>query len=326
MVGRKIDKNQNFTILHKTQRQAIAIQQVLLLQQIIDYIEEHIKEEIKPEKLAKMIGYSPYHFYRIFDKHIGYTVMDYVSKRKLQYALFDLGKGEKILQIALDYGFETHAGFTKAFKRCFGSPPSLYRLHCPLSLPPKLNLLSLRQKEVGGIVMQPKIVRKPAFTIAGKTFESAIEKVSYTRDAPAFWDQRISLDESIEKTLYEALSPQIHGEYCLNLSNSDLKNQFTYLFAVNFDQGTQLPTRITKLQIPDATYAVFRTPLVPVEQFVASIKGTWQYILEDWLPHSFYEVDETSYDFEYYDEHCHDWEYEKIYMEIYLPIKEKSKG
>lgn len=173
--------------------------------------------------------------------------------------------------------------------------------------------------------MQPKIVQKPAFSIAGKTFESVIENVFYTRDAPAFWDQRISPDESIERTLYEALSPKNHGEYCINLSSAELNNRFTYLFAVNYDQDVQLPTGLTKLQITDTTYAVFRTPLVEVEQFVSSIKGTWLYILEDWLPQSLYEVDETGYDFEYYDEHCHDWDYEKIYMEIYLPIKERNR-
>ena len=131
--------------------------------------------------------------------------MDYVLKRKLQYALYDLARDEKIIQIALNYGFETHSGFTKAFKKCFGSPPSLYRLHCPISLPQKLNLLSLREKRVGGIVMQPKIVQKSAFHIAGKTFESTIENISYTRDAPAFWDQRISPDEAIESTLYDSI-------------------------------------------------------------------------------------------------------------------------
>ena len=289
-------------------------------------MENHIKDDIKAEDLAKMVGYSPYHFYRIFDKHIGYTIMDYVLKRKLQYALYELVKGGKIIQIALEYGFETHSGFTRAFKKCFGSPPSLYRLHCPLSLPQKIDLLSLDQKKVGGIVMQPKIVQKQAFTIAGKTFESAIENVCYTRDAPASWDQRISPDESIERTLYEALSPKKHGEYCINLSSTEIEDRFTYLFAVNYDQDVQLPVGLTKLQITDATYAVFRTPLVKVEQFVSSIKGTWHYILEDWLPQSFYEVDETGFDFEYYDERCHDWEYEKIYMEIYLPIKVRQKG
>jgi AraC family transcriptional regulator len=106
-----------------------------LLQQVIDYIEQHIKDEMEPENLAKMAGYSPYHFYRVFQKHTGYTLMDYVVKRKLQYALHELVNEKKVIQIAMNYGFETHAGFTKAFKKCLGSPPSLYKIHCPKSLP-----------------------------------------------------------------------------------------------------------------------------------------------------------------------------------------------
>jgi AraC family transcriptional regulator len=302
----------------------IPIQQLILLQQVIDYIEEHIKNEIDPEKLAKMVGYSPYHFYRIFHKHIGYTVMDYVLKRKLQFALHELVNGKKILQIALDYGFETHSGFTKAFKRCFGTPPSLYRLHCPVSLPQKLDLMSLHQKNIGGIVMQPKIIKRQSFSVGGKTFESNMANVSYTRDAPAYWDQEGLTDGSIERFLYKLLSPKKHGEYCINLSSTQDENSFIYLFAVEFDQELQFPDGLTLLQIPEATYAIFQTPLVDVDQFVPAIKGTWRYILEDWFPQSSYEVDEEGFDFEYYDEHCHYWDFEKIYMEIHIPIKERG--
>lgn len=296
------------------------------MQKVIDTIEDRIKEEIKPEELAKLTGYSPFHFYRVFHQHIGYTVMDYVVKRKLQHALFELVNGKKVIDIAFDYGFESHSGFTKAFKRVFGSPPSLYRLHCPTSLPPKLDLLNLHEKAVGGIVMQPKIVRKDGFTIAGKTYESKVDNVFYTRDAPAFWDQRIAPEEAIEKMLYEQLSPKKHGEYCVNLNDRELNDTFTYLFAVDCDhEDAELPKGLTKLHIRPATYAVFKIPPVNVEQFVPSIKGTWKFILENWLPQSSYEVDEQGYDFEYYDELCHHWLYEKITMEIYVPIKEKDK-
>ncbi|MEH7331640.1 AraC family transcriptional regulator [Neobacillus drentensis] len=304
--------------------EVIFIQPLTILQRVIDYIEEHIKDEIDPIQLAEMAGYSPFHFYRIFQKHIGYTVMDYVLKRKLQYALHELVHGKKIIQIAMDYGFETHSGFTKAFKKCFGSPPSLYKLHCPRSLPQKLDLMSLQQKKIGGIVMQPKMIVKPAFSVAGKTFESIIENVSYTRDLPAFWDQKGLTDGSTERMLYQLLAPQKHGEYCINLGSTEYEDRFTYIFAVDLDLGVSLPDELTHLEIPPATYAIFKTPLVGVEQFVSAIKGTWQYILEDWLPHSAYEVDEAAFDFEYYDEHCHYWDYEKIYMEIHIPIKERE--
>ncbi|WP_235822133.1 AraC family transcriptional regulator [Gottfriedia luciferensis] len=300
------------------------IEQLTLLQKVIDYIEEHIKDEINPEKLAKLVGYSPYHFSRIFYKHIGYTIMDYVLKRKLQFALHELVNGNKILQIALDYGFETHSGFTKAFKKCFGTPPSLYKQHCPKSLPQKLDLMSLHKKNTGGIVMQPKIVKTKSFSVAGKTFEINKENVTYTRDAPAYWEQEGLTDGSIERFLYKLLSPRKHGEYCINLTSSYNEDKFNYLFAVEYDQDIELPDGITHLQIPDTTYAIFRTPLVELEQFVSAIKGTWIYILEDWFPQSAYEVDEDSFDFEFYDEHCHYWDFEKIYMEIYIPIKERG--
>ena len=302
----------------------IHIQQLLLIQQVIDYIEEHIKDEMDPENLAKMAGYSPYHFYRVFQKHTGYTLMDYVVKRRLQYALHELVNGKKVIEIAMDYGFDTHAGFTKAFKKCFGSPPSLYKIHCPKSLPQKLDLFSIHQKNTGGIVMQPMIVIRQAFTVAGKTFEIQMENVSYTRDAPAYWEKEGLTDGSIERMLYQTLAPRKHGEYCINLSTTNLEDKFDYLFAVELDEGTLIPDGLTPLQFPEATYAVFRTPLVTVDKFVSAIKGTWRYILEDWFPQSSYQVDEKAYDFEYYDEHCHHWDYDKVYMEIHIPIKERG--
>ncbi|MEH7121695.1 AraC family transcriptional regulator [Bacillus sp. JJ1532] len=302
------------------------IQQLELLQRTIDYIDEHIKEEINAEELAKIAGYSPFHFYRIFRKVLGYTVMDYVVKRKLQHALYELARGKKVLQIALDYGFETHAGFTKAFKKCFGSPPSLYKLHCPISPPQKLNLKDLFEKNLGGIVLQPKIISRQSFWVAGKKFESYVPNVTYTRDAPAFWDQDGLNDGSVERALYETLSPKKHGEYCINLTDDIHQDYFIYLFAVELDHQAELPSGFMKFKVPESVYAIFKTPLVEKEQFASAIKGTWRYILEDWLPNSLYEVDERGYDFEYYDEHCHYWDYERIFMEIHLPIKEKSRG
>ncbi|MBY0123056.1 AraC family transcriptional regulator [Bacillus sp. S/N-304-OC-R1] len=312
--------------LENSKGQAIPFQQLLLLQKVIDFIDDHLKEEIDPEELAKMAGYSPFHFYRIFHKQIGYTVMDYVLKRKLQHALYELVSGKKIIEIALEYGFDTHAGFTKAFKRCFGSPPSLYKLHCPISPPQKLNLVDLYEKNLGGIVLQPMIVSRPSFWVAGKTFKSSVKNVSYTRDAPAFWDQEGLNDGSVERALYAALAPKKHGEYCINLTEEDNDEEFTYLFAVDLDEQVKPSNEFLPFKIPASTYAIFKTPAVEKEQFVSAIKGTWRYILEDWLPHSSYEVDEKGYDFEYYDEYCHYWNYEKIYMEIHLPIKEKSRG
>ncbi|MEH6944461.1 AraC family transcriptional regulator [Bacillus sp. JJ722] len=292
------------------------------IQGVLDYIDQHIKEEITASQLAELAHYSTYHFYKVFQQIVGYSVMGYVLKRKLQYALYEIGQGEKIITVALEYGFETHAGFTKAFKRCFGSPPHLYRMHCPLSRPQRLDLQSLQNKKTGGIVMQPKIVVREAFSVAGMLFDNPIHDVTYTRDLPAFWSQRGLTDGSVETRLYATLHPVKHGEYCINIKSSE--DRFFYLFAVDLEEHVHVPSDMTKLTIPKATYAVFTTPLVPVQSFVDSIQGTWRYIIEEWLPHSPYEINEDTFDFEYYDEYCHDWDYDQIYMEIHLPINQKE--
>ena len=91
-----------------------------LIQHVLDNIDNRIMEKINPQELAKVSGYSTYHLHRVFSKVTGIPLMAYVTRRKLQYALYDLSCGERILDVALKYGFETHAGFTKAFKNVSG--------------------------------------------------------------------------------------------------------------------------------------------------------------------------------------------------------------
>jgi len=97
---------------------------IQVLQTILDYIDDNIKNEINAGMLADKAGYSAYHFSRIFTGIIGTSVMSYVTWRKLQYALYDLSLGKKVIDVAMEYGFETHGGFTKAFVQWFGFPPS----------------------------------------------------------------------------------------------------------------------------------------------------------------------------------------------------------
>jgi len=98
------------------------------LQKILDYIEVHIKEDISTEELAEQCYYSTHHFNRIFQSIIGIPVLDYIKKRKLSVAagqIIDTNKN--ILDIALDYGFNSHETFSRAFKRIFDITPMAYR-------------------------------------------------------------------------------------------------------------------------------------------------------------------------------------------------------
>ena len=98
------------------------------VQDIIDYLELHLKEEINMEALIHKSFYSKAQFYRIFGAIIGVSTGGYVKKRRLSCAAVELCMTEKrILDIALDYGFYSQEVFTRAFQREYDIPPGKMR-------------------------------------------------------------------------------------------------------------------------------------------------------------------------------------------------------
>ena len=95
--------------------------------QIIIYIDAHIKENIAASDIADITGYSVHHIYKLFRVYSPYPIMEYIRRKRLYFAANELYTGRKLLEIALDYGFDTPAGFYKAFKSVFGCSPSDYK-------------------------------------------------------------------------------------------------------------------------------------------------------------------------------------------------------
>ncbi|GLC89601.1 AraC family transcriptional regulator [Lysinibacillus piscis] len=293
-------------------------------QTVIDYIDYHIDEVITIEQLAEIAAYSPFHFSRKFRELLGESPMDYVKKRKLQFALQDMAHGISANEVAFQYGYETYVGFAKAFKKTFGVSPSTYYIHCPKAPPPLIDIQKLQSYQTGGIIKQPKIEEKSAFWLVGKTYHNTVENIQRTKDAPSYWFHQGLTDGEIERDLYAHFAPRIHGEYCLNIRHGEALTNFIFFFGVHNEQEyKEVVEPFSSLSIPSATYAIFQTPPVCPANFVESITGTWLYILNYWLPSADYEIDEQAFDFEFYDERCHPWEYDKVMMEIYIPIKLK---
>ena len=96
------------------------------LQKSIDYIEENLKTEIALSELAEISGFSLYHFCRLFTSYVGMPPTAYITKRRLYHGIYEIQKGKKATDIAYMYGFDTYAGFFKAFKKEFGCSPSKY--------------------------------------------------------------------------------------------------------------------------------------------------------------------------------------------------------
>lgn len=92
------------------------------------HIETHLEDDLTLEGLARRAGFSPYHFHRLFRAIVGEPVKEYIRRLRLDRSAYRLKISEEtILQIALAAGFKTHASFTRAFKRQFGTTPQDFR-------------------------------------------------------------------------------------------------------------------------------------------------------------------------------------------------------
>lgn len=96
------------------------------LQSSLEYIEQNLKTIITAEELAAMAGYSVWYYYRLFTQVTGFPVAAYICKRRLDRALAEISEGRKAVDVILEYGFDTYAGFYKAFVKMYGCSPKKY--------------------------------------------------------------------------------------------------------------------------------------------------------------------------------------------------------
>ena len=112
-----------------------------LVQKTLDYIEDNLKAELNAEELSNMTGYSLFHFYRLFQNAVGMPVMQYITRRKLLNAIYDISLGDKKADAVMAYGYETYAGFYKAFYREIGYTPKEYLEKFKVKKPYRINLI-----------------------------------------------------------------------------------------------------------------------------------------------------------------------------------------
>ena len=111
------------------------------LQKSLDYIEDNLCSEITAAELADMAGFSLFHYYRLFQQVTGMPVMQYILRRRLLHGVYAMKQGSTKIGAALLYGFDTYAGFYKAFCREFGSTPSEFLKSCRAKRPYRVDLM-----------------------------------------------------------------------------------------------------------------------------------------------------------------------------------------
>lgn len=156
------------------------------LNEITKYIENHIEEKIDYTKLARIIGTNSYTMQRIFALLTNVTLADYIRKRRLSLAAYDLySKKENVLDIALKYGYESSVSFSRAFKKFHRLKPSEVKkgsFHFS-----NFSKIIFDEKEQEQVNIVYEIIELEEFNLYGKGIKT--DEIKVKKDAPEFYQK-----------------------------------------------------------------------------------------------------------------------------------------
>ena len=269
--------------------------------QTMDYLEQQLTGEVDMKRFQQLSGYSYPLFSRLLSILADMTLAEYLRNRRLSEAVTDLrGSTEKVIDIALKYGYESSDAFSSAFKKCHGETPSEVRNGKPYRVFPKLQL-SL--KITGGKNMDIKIQKKPVFTVAGVLLE-AIDNSK----CPSAWEY-LYAHHSLESL--ESLGSGQSLGVCSDVKEGEIINYIAAYDVTDKAKAEELGLSIK--EIAEAEYAI-----VPVKGPIPeSIHHAWKYVLEIFFPETGYRHSGAP-DFEVYSEG--DMSSPDYQMELWIPV------
>lgn len=281
------------------------------MNQAVTYIEEHLEENIEPDTLARIAACSTFHFQRMFAYITGVTLNEYIRRRRMSAAAFDLiNEDTKIVDVALKYGYESPTAFTRAFRQVHGVAPSEARKRgVILNTFPKITFtFSVKGEQA----MNYRIINKEAFRVVGfkntmpMTMEDCFEKI------PEVWKEFHAANGV--KRLGAIMQDKEPGGI-LALSLCDKGEYSGCLIGTATD--ADIPEGMVETIVPATTYAVFEC----VGAIPGAMQAVQERIISEWLPSSGYEYAPAP-DIEVYP--AGDWQAADYRSEVWLPVIKKE--
>ncbi len=253
-------------------------------QKAVDYVEEHICEPVDYKRIAQEMNVSSFYFQKIFSILCGFTVGEYIRSRRLALAGSELlSTDEKIIDIALKYGYDSPEGFTRAFARFHGITPSDVRKNgAPVR---SFARLSVSISVKGGSSMDYKIMKKEAFKIIAKEQRfKKVEDIQGRSDIPAFWTECHG-DGTVKYLSENCKKDGILGGSVVGMcmEDSTVVKDFPYLIGAEY-AGGDVPNGYKVVDVPAAEWAVFGIDGLSEEK----IQQAWHKIFAEFFPSSTY--------------------------------------
>lgn len=248
------------------------------LSQVIDYIEKNLDGDISYDEAAKIACLSPYYFQRIFSYITGITLSEYVRRRRMTKAAFELQTtNKKVMDIGLKYGYESPTAFNRAFQSVHGVAPTAARAKGTLlaAYPP----ISFSISATGGENMKYRIETKEAIRTIGVKTNLKEDMEENQKIAPVFWSK--TLKSPLFSDICKLTNKEPHG--ILGISTYiDSKNIYYYIAAPT---DKTVPCGMVEFEIPAAAWVIFECN----GRFKESVQTIFKRFFTEWLPTSDYE-------------------------------------
>ena len=281
---------------------------IKIIENALRYIEENLSGELTVGRIAEKVNISPFYFQKGFSMLCGYSVGEYIRMRRLSVAGSELVTSDnKVIDLALKYGYDSPDSFTKAFTRFHGSTPTdvrrkgaLLKSFAPLHIKIILD---------GGNTMEYRVEEKPEFRVMGVSKIFSYETAN--ADIPQYLD---------EIHVQAAVKP-VEGMYGICFDEEMGGNRFRYMIEDDLEEGKAGEKNLETYEVPRHTWAIFPCRgAMPL-----SLQEVNRRIFSEWLPASNYEIAE-GYNIEYYSDSAEfkdgtqDPDY---YAEVWIPVRER---
>ena len=247
----------------------------------IDYMEEHLTDNISAQDVADRVYLSPFFLQKGFSLMTGYGIGEYIRNRRLYRAALDLKEtDDKVIDIALRYGYETPESFTKAFSRFHGATPSQVRGGAAINT---FLTLTIKLSIQGGNQMDYKITPMFPFKVIG--FQKEFDNETAYTEIPKFWDEicekyalGVYAGNAPANPYEQALIDNCIGEYGVCIDDIG-GGKFRYLVAGKYTGG-DVPEGMVVYEFPRSDWAVFNC-IGPIPDALQSVNTR---IFREWLP------------------------------------------